>query len=358
DTEIGRWIGAMGIKLSSKLIDIQAGQTVRKTTPQVCQNIVTRLACNIIKKENAGRVTENGTLVSQPNKHGEVDKKRDRVRVYKVNTKATKVVNDKPQASKSEAWRLIRDGILTFLHIRLNDGVWEYDTDSQFKIKDLRETQWYHWACENKDAINAADLGAKIKGDAPSDRALACWIRKMGIKLSSRQIDAHKLDGDTTQENCGKKATEKRRQIRVYQVNIAAMTPLTETLTRRYKAGEMPWEKIAQTQLDQNALDQIHDEYAQNRASPEPVKNDATAILKLLATLKLLDDSDDNTYYSMDWIAMILNIPRINISTVAENHPEMQVLHNDRDKHNDFVRLRHKVIINNDGGQPNTAQPN
>ncbi|MEN8218888.1 MAG: hypothetical protein ABFS56_21440 [Pseudomonadota bacterium] len=62
-----------------------------------------------------------------------------------------------------------------------------------FTYKDLASTSWYQWASEHKNVVNEADLGAKISGEAPSDKALARWIRALGIGLLSKRIEASQL---------------------------------------------------------------------------------------------------------------------------------------------------------------------
>ncbi|MEN8219809.1 MAG: hypothetical protein ABFS56_26365 [Pseudomonadota bacterium] len=109
------------------------------------------------------------------------------------------------KAQNSEAhgfWTrwLIRAGIFQSLGGRLVSGRIEFD-DRWWTYDDLKQTWWYKWACEHKDAVNSSDLGARIKGDAPTNKEIGMWIRAMGILLSSKQIDAHKLDEQVYQKN-------------------------------------------------------------------------------------------------------------------------------------------------------------
>ncbi|MEN8219370.1 MAG: hypothetical protein ABFS56_24035 [Pseudomonadota bacterium] len=169
------------------------------------------------------------------------------------------------QAQDSEAhgfWTrwLIRTGILASLGIRFNEGVFECNQKFWFTYKDLQGAWWYKWACEHKDAVNGSGLGARIKGDAPSDKEMGMWIRAMGIRLSSKLVDlkwCQKNDGFVTDlaynllKNKSQGLSQNNRpQIRVYQVNAKAMEPLFDVLFRRSEAGTMPWRSTADGFLD------------------------------------------------------------------------------------------------------------
>ncbi|MEN8220541.1 MAG: plasmid replication protein, CyRepA1 family [Pseudomonadota bacterium] len=183
------------------------------------------------------------------------------------------LLKNKPQNNESQGFRtrwIIRTGLLESLRIRFEDGAVVCDPDFTFTYDDLKRSYWYKWACEHKDAVNGSKLGARIKGDAPTDKALECWIRAMGIKLSSKRVDAKNSDGQKCPEVVTldkMRAPKKRKLVRTYTVNLKAMKPLIDILERRYKAGTMPWVKTAQAQLDQNAQDKaFEDEYGLGQA--------------------------------------------------------------------------------------------
>jgi hypothetical protein len=216
------------------------------------------------------------------------------------------LLETKPQNSEAHGfWTrwLIRAGIFESLHIRFNNGVFEFDEDFWFTYEDLRGSWWYKWACENKDAVNGSGLGARIKGttDKAVNGYLSAWIRAMGIKLASKQVDAkplnagdlltntgnsndkngvkpqgaqEKLEAVELSDNCEPVVTtppsylykekkeglcQKRERIRVYQVNAKAMQPLIDVLNRHYKAGTMPWIRTAQDYLETLAQDAARD---------------------------------------------------------------------------------------------------
>ncbi|MEN8219810.1 MAG: hypothetical protein ABFS56_26370 [Pseudomonadota bacterium] len=162
----------------------------------------------------------------QKNGTSKAKSKRDQVRLYQVNAKAKQPLIDVlPRRYKAGTmpWvrtaqdyletkaqdavydgttiiepdmvrQAIRGGLLDSLRIHLNkDGCYECDPYFLFTYKGLRGTSWYQWACEHKDEVNAANLGAQFTGDAPSDKAINKWIGAMGISLVSTKVDASKL---------------------------------------------------------------------------------------------------------------------------------------------------------------------
>ncbi|MEN8220536.1 MAG: plasmid replication protein, CyRepA1 family [Pseudomonadota bacterium] len=268
---INGWIRSIGLSLSSKTIDLNWCQKN--------DGFVTCLAVNILK-----------------NKQEASDKNdRPRIKVYQVNFKANplfdvlsrrfeagtmpyaKTADDyleakaqddastgiqpqnqnMPKPIESErfmARRLIQNGILDSLHIKLNDaGIYECEPEFMFTYKDLKDTSWYQWACEHKEVVNNADLGGRISGKAPSDKVLGLWIRALGIKVAVTKIDRSKLldikgeifnptetvacttstrDVVHTTKHAGvkNKSKGKRELIRAYKINPKSMKNLMDTM--------------------------------------------------------------------------------------------------------------------------------
>jgi hypothetical protein len=103
------------------------------------------------------------------------------------------LIPDRP-VSPTTARYSIRYGILDSLHIRSDKrGGLTCDKDFAFRYEDLTSEPWYQWACEHKDLVNAAGLGAKFTGDAPSVQVITAWIKAMGIRTIVKLIDVHKF---------------------------------------------------------------------------------------------------------------------------------------------------------------------
>jgi hypothetical protein len=67
------------------------------------------------------------------------------------------------------------------------------DSDFAFIYEGLFDKSRYQWICEHLDVINKAGLGAKVTGDAPSNKNLGYWVKAMGIDLNSKRIDTRKF---------------------------------------------------------------------------------------------------------------------------------------------------------------------
>ncbi|MEN8215010.1 MAG: hypothetical protein ABFS56_01245 [Pseudomonadota bacterium] len=208
---INTWIRGLGISLSSKTIDLNWCQKN--------DGFATSLTSNILKNKpkGSGKTDRPKIKVYQVKAKGnalyDVLSRRfkaftmpfvqtaedylDAKRIDAINAGIKPQHPMMPQDVESElfsAKKLIQQGILNSLHIKLNDaGIYECDQNLIFTYKELADTSWYKWACEHKETVNNADLGAKISGEAPSDKVLGYWIRAMGITLTSSRIAPSKL---------------------------------------------------------------------------------------------------------------------------------------------------------------------
>jgi hypothetical protein len=143
---------------------------------------------------------------------------------------------------------LIRKGILESLHIKFERGVFEIDPNFKFRYADFKKAWWYYFACNNRDAVNGSGLGARMKGNAPTDRELGIWIRTMGIVLEHQLIDVTDPGFHSLKEkNSG--VCHKRKQERIYSINVEAMNPLLRVLYRRFAINSMPWVPVAEKHI-------------------------------------------------------------------------------------------------------------
>jgi hypothetical protein len=314
---LNAWMRAMGIRLTSKLVDaksLNAGDLLTNTggssdkkgvKPKGAQE---KLGAVELSDNIGGDGSTPLVYIYKNKKEGSIQK-RDRVRTYQVDAKAMQTLTDvlerrckagtMPWVRTAQdyletqvqdaardgltikepdlARTVIRTGLLESLHIKRTDDGFECDPprlrrgDFVFRYEDLAGEPWYQWACEHKDEVNAADLGAQFTGDAPSPQVISKWIKAMGIVVQSKKIDAHKLlinkgcesdtldnTGDvplptgkfggsgTSKENRGvcKKVSEKRELIRVYSVNPKSMKKLCDTL------GVKPDEQVKPVEYD------------------------------------------------------------------------------------------------------------
>jgi hypothetical protein len=124
---------------------------------------------------------------------------------------------------------LIRTELLKSLHIDVDHetGEFTFDPDFKFRYSDFKGEWWYQFAIDNRDAVNESELGARMKGKAPTDKEIGMWIEAVGIVLK----------------------TQVTKGICFYSVDQQAMQFLLATLKRRRQAGTMPWVKLAEEQL-------------------------------------------------------------------------------------------------------------
>jgi hypothetical protein len=185
---LGLWLRKFGFKLISKRVsDKSAGKEPQKQRKQIT---ISRLNPDLehdFLKENLPRRLKTGDLYYRQAAQNWLDQKAKEVAEFGT------VLQTETEIEPSTARLTIRLGILRSLHIRWDNGKPIYDPDFAFRFEDLTSEPWYKWACEHKDVVNAAGLGAKFSGDAPSVQVLTAWIKAMGIELSSKRIDARKL---------------------------------------------------------------------------------------------------------------------------------------------------------------------
>jgi hypothetical protein len=172
---------------------------------------------------------------------------RKLVSVFTIDQSAT--VLKPPKATDDIGMRVFRWlvgalGVLVGLRV-LDDGRVECDADKVFRLDDLRQGQDYQWILDNRDAINKAKLGARIKDDAPSNKALGLWLRKFGFKLISKRV---------SDKSAGKEPQKQRKQITISRLNPDLEHDfLKENLPRRLKTGDLYYRQAAQDWLDQKA---------------------------------------------------------------------------------------------------------
>lgn len=206
---------------------------------------------------------------------------------------------NKPQNSFSQSFRtryLVRSGLLKSLGFTFKEGEFSFE-DHRFKYSDFKDTWWYRFACENKDAINGSGLGARIKGRVPSDNEIGLWIRAMGIKLKSHKPDS--------------KGKKPQKQMKIHSVNAETMQPLLATIKRRYKAGEMPWQSLAE-------------KYIAKQEQELETLDEAQLADSLLKELKC-DKEIRLDSVGVDWLALVLNTTRDQILKLAHDQLSDQV---------------------------------
>jgi hypothetical protein len=239
EREIGGLIKQTGLPVESKRMDENTEQ------PEVSnpddgngdQKSVQTPASNTLLYKNK----KGGS--AQENDHRQ---KRKLVSVFTID-QSTTLTPPKPTDSVA---RRVFDGIMAILAILvgarlLDDGRLEVNKDAAFRLDDLRQDDWYEWTLTNKALINKAKLGAQIKGDAPTDKALSLWLRKFGFKLVSKRVDK----GGKAKPAADK---SKRTQVTYYRLTPSQEPEfLRENLARR--AGDLYYKKAAQEWLDQKA---------------------------------------------------------------------------------------------------------
>jgi hypothetical protein len=234
------------------------------------------------------------------------------------------LLENKPQVSEYQGFRtryLIRRGLLESLHIGFDhvSGDFSFDQDFKFRYADFRSTWWFRFACENRDAVNGSSLGARIKGDVPSDNEIGLWIRAMGVCLKSQMVDlVTGFDFHIIKKIESKPCHKKRKQHRIYNVNPEAMQPLIDTLKRRHKAGNMPWVQLAERHLSSQQQSLISEpagvEVAKSSGSAQ--KNSlADRLLCELRNLRV--EEPERKDWGVDWLAIVLETSRLGILNAA-----------------------------------------
>jgi hypothetical protein len=194
---LGLWLRKFGFKLISKRVkDKSAGKEPQKQRKLVT---ISRLNPDLepdFIKENLPRRLKAGTLFYRGAIQNWLDQKAKEIAEFGG------ILQSDATVSPSTARLTIRHGILRSLHITSDEaGGLKCDPDFVFRYEDLTSEHWYDLACEHKDAVNKAGLGAQFAGDAPSDKTLGYWIKAMGIDLQSKKIDARKLLNNKGVEN-------------------------------------------------------------------------------------------------------------------------------------------------------------
>jgi hypothetical protein len=115
---------------------------------------------------------------------------------------------------------VIRAGIAKSLQLSYDDGVLLYNPNFRFTYNDLLNESWCDFARENHLAINAANLGARIKTEI-TKQVLGHWIMGIGIKLKRKRLPV-RLD------------KEHRRRNGCYAIDINAMSYFLAVIKRRY----------------------------------------------------------------------------------------------------------------------------
>jgi hypothetical protein len=227
--------------------------------------------------------------------------------------------------SQATARFTIRFWILYLLHIVSNGrGGYKCEPDAVFKLEyivdDLQD-----FVSRHKDAVNRAGLGAQVGNDGLTVKILSLWIKAMGIELSLKQIDAHKLlidkgcknenlssTGDVTllndkggealhpnktagveknsNEN-GSLKPPKRKLVRVHQVNPKCLQKVREIMDKD--------EHERENELMAQILDEVKTAPPIDvQASIKGILDDADCqgLSSVLARLDMLDGLSDDVY--------------------------------------------------------------
>lgn len=137
---------------------------------------------------------------------------------------------------------IIRAGIMESLQLSFSNGILLYNPDYKFTYNQLQQEWWCNFARENPLAINAANLGARIKTEI-TNQVIGHWIMGMGIKLKRGKIPA-------------KFKHQKRRSGR-YSINIHNMTLFIEVIKRRHNNKCTKYYSLLQQLQQTNTMKQI-----------------------------------------------------------------------------------------------------
>jgi hypothetical protein len=138
---------------------------------------------------------------------------------------------------------IIRAGIMESLQLSFNDGTLLYNPDYRFTYKQLQQEWWCDFARENTLAINAANLGARIKTEI-TNQVIGHWIMGMGIKLKRRKLPA-KLNHHKRRNGC-------------YSINIHNMAFFLATVKRRHDNKCTKYYSLLQQLQQTNTTKQIN----------------------------------------------------------------------------------------------------
>jgi hypothetical protein len=258
------------------------------------------------------------------------------------------LLDNKPSNSDAQGFRtryLIRRELLKSLHISFDHATGEMviDPDFKFRYSDFKSTWWYKFACENRDAVNASGLGARITGNAPTDKQIGIWIKAIGVKLVSKQVDVTVLNSISLKNNKTSTVT-KRNLVRIYSLNEIEMDFTIATLSRRFKSGDMPWQTLAEKQLEQAAMQAASQDYEQF-APPQPVQQPAqpvpsqspptqpiidndlgSRLLKELGEMVNIEPELQSLGWGVDWLAIVLDTTRQALVSLVQGALQSQVI--------------------------------
>jgi hypothetical protein len=167
--------------------------------------------------------------------------KRKLISVFEIDTKATVLNPPKPTDSVE---RRVFDGITneleTLVEARLLDGGRRIECrqGATFGLDNLRQSNWYEWALANETVFNKANLGARVKNGAISNKGLGALLRRFCFKLVSKRVDV------------GAKSVERVEIVRGFIEKESDF--LRGAIARRLRAGTH-LNKVAQKQMDKNA---------------------------------------------------------------------------------------------------------
>ena len=247
------------------------------------------------------------------------------------------LLDNKPSNSDAQGFRtryLIRCGLLESLHISFDHATGEMviDPDFKFRYSDFKSAWWYKFACENRDAVNASGLGARITGNAPTDKQIGIWIKAVGIKLELHKKDVTVLNSISLSNNKTSTVT-KRKQVRFYSVSKIEMDFTIATLKRRFLANDMPWQTLVKKQLEQATMQAAYQDHGQF-SPPQPVQQPTQPIIdndlgsQLLTELGNLVEIEPhliNDGWGVDWLAIILKTSRQAILSLVQGALKAQV---------------------------------
>ncbi|MFK5893621.1 MAG: hypothetical protein QM504_10405 [Pseudomonadota bacterium] len=247
---------------------------------------------------------------------------------------------------------LIRRGLLESLHIIFDRATGEMaiDPDFKFRYSDFKSIWWYKFACDNRDAVNASGLGARLNSNTPTDKQIGIWIgfliKAMGIKLAMIKGSGPELDSISLSNNKSNYGP-KRKRINYYVVSAIDMDFTIATLKRRFKSGDMPWQTLAEKQLEQAAMQaacQDHGQFSPSQSiqqSTQPaitqppispitqsiVGNDlGSRLLKELGNLVEIEPHLQSVGWGVDWLAIVLDTTRQALVSLAQGALQSQIV--------------------------------
>jgi hypothetical protein len=189
DEVLRRWLRKFGFKWNSKRVDKGSKAKLKAEKSERTRVTYYRLVPSQepeFLRENLARRADK--LHYKKAAQERLDQKAQEIAEY-----GAPLIPDRP-VSEVTARLTLRYNALNLLRIR-SDGRGGYNSepDFPFTFKWLLDALQERRACEPKDVINRAGLGAKVTGDAPSPQVLTAWIKAMGIRTIAKLIDVHKL---------------------------------------------------------------------------------------------------------------------------------------------------------------------